>query len=101
MPTGSAAARQAFVISSAGVVMKVSSAANSKAGSMTSSRKARAAAIATTSRKARTEGETLPTRAVMRMCSPRWKATTAPSMASQRNSIEASSSDHTIGWWKA
>ena len=43
MPTGSAAARQTFGISSAGVVMKLSSEANSKAGSMTRSRKARAA----------------------------------------------------------
>ena len=36
----------------------------------------------------------------MRMCSPRRNATTAPSMASQRNRIEASSSDQTSGWWK-
>src|SRR4051812_15907445 len=98
MPTGSAAARQTFGISSAGVVIKLSSEANSKAGSMTRSRKASAAQMATTSRKARTGGETLPTRAVIRMCSPRWNATTAPSMASQRNSIEANSSDQTIGW---
>ena len=34
----------------------------------------------------------------MRMCSPRWNATTAPSMASHRNRIEANSSDQTIGW---
>ena len=78
MPTGSAAARHEFGISSAGVVMKLSSEANSKAGSTTRSRKARAATTATTSRKARTGGETMPTRAVMRMCSPRWNATHGP-----------------------
>ena len=39
-------------------------------------------------------------KAVMRMCSPRRNATTAPSMASHRNRIEASSSDQTRGSWK-
>ena len=38
-----------------------------------------------------------PTTAVSRMCSPRRSASTAPSMASQRNRIEASSSDQTSG----
>ena len=40
------------------------------------------------------------TSAVMRMCSPRRNATTAPSIASHRNRIEASSSDQISGWWK-
>ena len=40
-----------------------------------SSRKASAAAIATTSRKTRTAGTSMPTTAVMRMCSPRRSAT--------------------------
>src|SRR6185503_15733529 len=37
--------------------------------------------------------------AVSRMCCMRCSATTAPSMASHRNRIEASSSLHTNGWW--
>ena len=97
MPTGSAAARHEFGISRAGVVMKLSSDANSNAGSTTMSRNARAATTATTSRNARTGGDTMPRSAVMRMCSPRWKASTDPSMASHRNRIEASSSDQTRG----
>jgi hypothetical protein len=43
---------------------------------------------ATRSRKARGRGLSLPTIAVMRMCSPRWNATIDPSIASQRNRIE-------------
>ncbi|MNU10744.1 hypothetical protein D3C72_2580750 [compost metagenome] len=35
---------------------------------------------------------------VSRMCSPRRIATTEPSIASHRNSSEASSSPQTIGW---
>ena len=35
----------------------------------------------------------------MRMCSPRRNATTAPSIASQRNRMEASSSDQISGAW--
>ena len=41
----------------------------------------------------------LPTAAVMRICSSRRNAMTAPSIASHRNSVEASSSDQTIGAW--
>ena len=40
------------------------------------------------------------TSAVMRMCSTRRSATTAPSIASHRNRIEASSSDQMNGRWK-
>ncbi|MEY9398894.1 hypothetical protein ABIF79_005269 [Bradyrhizobium japonicum] len=36
----------------------------------------------------------------MRMCSPRRSAITAPSIESQRNRIEASSSDQISGLWK-
>src|SRR6266568_546769 len=57
---------------------------------MSRTRNARAAATATTSRKARDRGDSMPTIAVMRICSPRRNATTAPSMASHRNKIEAS-----------
>ena len=67
---------------------------------MVMNRKASAAATATTSRKARTGGDSMPTTAVMRMCSARRNATTAPSIASHRNRIEASSSDQMIGLWK-
>ena len=55
------------------------------------------AAIATRSRNARPRGSSLPTIAVMRMCSPRWNAMIDPSIASQRNRIDASSSDQTSG----
>src|SRR5574337_283387 len=64
---------------------------------MTSSRNTTGAAMATVSRKARMPGEAISTNAVMRMCSPRRRATTAPSIASHRISMEASSSDHTRG----
>ena len=99
-PIGRAAARQTLEISSAGVVMKVSSDANSYAGSTISSRKASAATIASTSRKARVCDDAMPTKAVMRMCSPSRKAMTEPSIASHRNRMEASSSDQMIGSWK-
>ena len=62
-------------------------------------RKASGAAIASTSKNARTCGRTIPTKAVMRMCSPRWKAVTAPSIASHRKRIPASSSVQMIGFW--
>ncbi len=97
VPIGNAAARHEFAISSAGVVMKASSCANSTAGPITSKRNASGAAIATTSRNARTPGDAMPTSAVMRMCSPRRNATTAPSIASHRNRMDASSSDQTSG----
>ena len=44
-------------------------------------------------------GATPLTNAVMRMCSPRRSAITAPSIDSHRNRIDASSSDHTSGLW--
>src|SRR4051812_18375921 len=37
----------------------------------------------------------MPTIAVMRMCSPRWKAMTEPSMASQRNRVDSSGGRNT------
>ncbi|MNI57008.1 hypothetical protein D3C73_1120410 [compost metagenome] len=100
MPTGMAAARQALLSSSAGVVMKCSSCAYSMAGARISTRNASDAASAAVSNCARRAGLTLLTRAVIRMCSPRRKATTAPSIDSHRNRMEASSSDHTSGLWK-
>src|SRR3954447_14227760 len=63
---------------------------------MTSSKKAKAAATATTSRNARARGCSIPTMAVMRMCSPRWKAMTAPSIASQRNRVDSSGRRNTL-----
>ena len=96
-PTGSAAARQAAEMSSAGVVTAASSIVCSMAGHRFSSRKASAATMATVSKKARSLGEAFATSAVMRMCSPRRKATTAPRLTSHRKSSEATSSDHTSG----
>ena len=61
------------------------------------SRKASAAQVPTRSRNARVDGLALATAAVMRMCSPRRNATPAPSIASHRNRIEASSSDQISG----
>ncbi|MDT4834424.1 hypothetical protein FQZ97_680600 [compost metagenome] len=101
MPTGMAAARQALLSSSAGVMMKCSSCAYSTAGARISARKASDAAVAAVSSCARRAGLMLLTSAVMRMCSPRRKATTAPSMDSHRNRMEASSSDQTSGLWNA
>ena len=97
-PTGSAAARQALEMSSAGVVMKRSSDAYSQAGHATIARKASAAYSAIASASRRRCGGSLDTIAVMRMCSPRRRATTAPSIASQMKSMEASSSDQISGW---
>ena len=80
--------------------MNRSSAAYSKEGGSARMTNTNAATTATVSRKARRGGEHIPTNAVMRMCSPRRKATTAPSIASHRNKMEASSSDQTSGRWK-
>ena len=52
-----------------------------------------ALASARASSTARTSGRALATSVVIRMCSPRRSATTEPSIASQMNSICASSSD--------
>ena len=100
MPAGSAAARQMLEISSAGVVMKRSSAAHSHAGQATKARKASVAQVPMASNRARRAGDRRESRAVMRMCSARRSAITAPSMASQMKSMEASSSAQTSGWWK-
>ena len=97
IPTGKAAARQKLDISSAGVVMAFSSIAYSHAGQATMARNARQAAMPTSSSSARRCGPALLTRAVMRICSPRRSAITEPSMASHKNRIEASSSDHSKG----
>src|ERR1044071_918440 len=67
MPAGNAAARQMLEICSAGVVIKLSSKAYSQAGQATSSRKASAAQVATTSNQARVAGLALATTAVIRM----------------------------------
>ena len=96
-PTGSAAARQASEICMAGVVTGISSTANSQAEGRIMRRKARAATVATTSSANRLGGDSMPTNAVMRMCSARCSAIADPNIASQRNSVDASSSDQMIG----
>ena len=96
-PTGSAKARHALEMPSAGVVIAASSTAYSHAGHAIMARNARQAAMAPASNTPLVAGESFPTTAVIRMCSPRRNATTAPSMASQRNRIAASSSDHSSG----
>ena len=55
---------------------------------------------ANASKNARQRGEARATSVAMRMCSLRRNATTAPSIASHRNRIEASSSDQVNGLWK-
>ncbi len=60
-------------------------------------RKASAAAVAYVSAIARAGAGSAPTAAVIRICSSRRNAMTAPSIASHRNRIEASSSDQTSG----
>ena len=62
-----------------------------------SSKNASAAPVANVSSNARDGAGSMPTAAVIRICSSRRKAMTAPSIASHKNSIEASSSDHTSG----
>ncbi len=99
IPTGKAAARHAFDISSAGVVMKRSSAAYSHAGQATIARNASDAQTQIASNSRRRSGACLDTSAAIRMCSPRRSAITAPSIASQMKSMDASSSDQTSGRW--
>ncbi len=96
-PTGSAAARKAFEISSAGVVITRSSAAYSNANGSTTTRNSKGAISASASSNARRDGPADVTKAVMRMWPPLRNATTAPSIASQMNRIDASSSDQTSG----
>ena len=96
-PTGSAAAFHVLGTSRAGRVTNISSSAYSRLGWSMATRKMSGAATARVSSTARFGRGSAPTRAVMRMCSPRWSATTEPSMASQMNRTEASSSDQTMG----
>ena len=99
MPTGSAAARHAFEISSAGVVMKRSSRRTPAPARPPAPERRASAHTLIASNNARFCDDSLDSTAVMRMCSPRRSAMTAPSIASQMNSIEASSSDQTSGRW--
>jgi hypothetical protein len=96
-PTGSANARQASLICSAGVRITVSAAAKSYAGHSTSASSAIERTIASVSTSARRCGDRRLTKAVIRICSPRRNASTAPSIDSQRNRMPASSSDQTSG----
>ena len=78
--------------------MAASSAAQCQAGPMISTRKPSPAATASASNRPRRGPEFAnATSAVMRMCSPRRSAITAPSMASHRNRMEANSSDQVSG----
>ena len=53
--------------------------------------------VAKVSSQCRQRGGASPTTKASRMCSPRRSAMTEPSMASHRNSVEASSSDQVSG----
>ncbi len=99
-PAGSAAARHELAMPSDGISTNASSLANSHAGSSISDTKASPPTIATTCSTAAVRGRHIPTTAVIRMCSARRSAITAPSMASQMNSMPASSSVQTSGRWK-
>ena len=100
MPIGSAAARHAFAISRAGVTMSASPRAYSNAGGKTSDRNSSGTTRAAVSAHTRPFVESPATSAVIRMCALFSNATTAPSIASHMNRIDASSSDHVSGRWK-
>ena len=77
--------------------MSISFPAHLSAGGMINTRNNRPAATAKASKKSRRLWGNRRTSAVIRICSPRRNAITAPSIASQRNRIEASSSDQVSG----
>ena len=79
--------------------MNACSDAYSKPGLSINTMKAPPATVAKASRKALGPGASALTTAVMRMCTARRDAITAPSMASHRNRADASSSLQTSGDW--
>ena len=100
-PTGSAATRKTLDTLVAGRMFTVSSWANCSKGSTRMQRKLAVTPSAIVSTKPRHPSGSALTTAVMRMCSPLCRATTEPSIASQRKSMDATSSDHISGRLKA
>jgi hypothetical protein len=98
-PTGIASVRQVIETSSVGVMTMCSSSTWVIEGGRIITRKARLAASAIASNWRCAAGDSLFTKVVMRRFSPRRNASALPSTASQRNRMEASSSDHTSGRW--
>jgi hypothetical protein len=96
-PTGSAAARTPSGMPRAGVVIAICSWEWTIAGVMIMATNSTTINADKVSLKPRQAGGSLFTSADMRMCSPRSSASTAPNIASQMNSEEASSSVHTKG----
>ena len=101
VPTGSAAARQALVMLQGRRRDEQLLPVHSRRPAMRSEAgRSSAAPVANVSSIARAGAGSMPTTAVIRMCSSRRNAITAPSIASHRNRIDANSSDHTSGWSK-
>ncbi len=96
-PTRIAATRSPSWMPSAGVVTLHCCCTCSSAGLTSMRVQAAETASPKASSHGRSGGGSMSTTAVSRMCSPRPSAITAPSMASQRNSADASSSDQTSG----
>ena len=99
-PMPIAATRSASWISSAGVTIIHWSMPYSYAAGRIRSTNTMTISAPSVSTHARRSGESALTNVVRRMCSPRRSAITAPSIASQRNSTDASSSDHVSGLLK-
>ena len=99
-PTPIAATRTESCSSSAGVVISHWFSMYSHDGERTSSTNTITISALTVSTHARHCGRSALTKVVSRMCSPRRSAITAPSMASHRNSTDASSSDQVSGLLK-
>ncbi|MNR13265.1 hypothetical protein D3C85_1296600 [compost metagenome] len=97
-PTAMADTRKALGISRAAVVMIHSSLTYSQAGVNSNPMKVITITAPRVSMKARFSTGNRAMNEVRRMCSPRRIATTEPSIASHRNSSEASSSPQTMGW---
>ncbi len=91
-PHGSGMVSQALETPRPGISIRVTSCTYSMAGWITAARNIRPAAAANASRPRRGPGVARTISAVMRMCSPRFSATVAPIMPSQRNTAWASSS---------
>jgi hypothetical protein len=91
-PAGTAAARTESGQPSAGVSIKDWSCMYSNAGPISMARSRSGVRVASASAQSRPRGGKRMAMVVSRMCSPFHNASTAPSMASQRKTMEASSS---------
>ena len=91
-PQGSGIVNHALEIPRPGISIRATSCTYSMAGWMTAARNSKPAAAANASRPCRGPGGALTISAVMRICSPRFSATVAPIMPSQRNTACARSS---------